>query len=72
MAYCLPVERANKFIAGLKDGSINPGNLAEMSSADRRAFFQTVLQRLFLQFVLLLEKFGMCLLTSIHIGHRVN
>lgn len=41
--YCLPANLANKFIAGLKDGSINPSNLAEMSSSERRAFFQTLM-----------------------------
>ncbi len=39
--YCLPSNLANKFLQGLKDGSINPGNLAEMSSEGRRTFFQT-------------------------------
>lgn len=43
MAYCLPKHLANKFIDGLKDGSVNPGKLAEMSSPDRRAFFQTMM-----------------------------
>ena len=41
--YCLPTHLADKFIDGLKDGSINPGNLAEMSSPERRAFFQTLM-----------------------------
>jgi len=43
MAYCLPKHLSNKFIEGLKDGSINPGKLAEMSSSDRRAFFKTIM-----------------------------
>jgi len=41
--YCLPKHLANKFIKGLKDGSINPGKLSEMSSPERRAFFQTMM-----------------------------
>lgn len=43
MAYCLPANLANKFIEGLKNGSVNPGNLSEMSSPERRAFFQTIM-----------------------------
>jgi len=39
--YCLPSNLANKFIEKLKDGSIDPANLAEMSSEGRRTFFQT-------------------------------
>ncbi|MFH1563932.1 MAG: hypothetical protein ABIF11_11050, partial [Nitrospirota bacterium] len=39
--YCLPVHLANKFIEKLKDGSIEPAKLAEMSSEGRRTFFQT-------------------------------
>jgi len=39
--YCLPANLANKFIEKLKDGSIDPANLAEMSSEGRRVFFQT-------------------------------
>ena len=39
--YCLPKHLANKFIDGLKDGSISPSTLSEMSSQERRVFFQT-------------------------------
>ena len=39
--YCLPQRLANKFIEKLKDGSINPAKLAEMSSEGRRTLFQT-------------------------------
>jgi len=39
--YCLPSNLANKFIEKLKDGSIDPANLADMSSEGRRVFFQT-------------------------------
>jgi len=39
--YCLPANLANKFIEKLKDGSIDPAKLAEMSSEGRRTFFQT-------------------------------
>ncbi len=39
--YCLPRNLANTFIGKLKDGSINPVKLAEMSSEQRRTFFQT-------------------------------
>jgi len=39
--YCLPANLANMFIGKLKDGSINPAKLTEMSSEGRRTFFQT-------------------------------
>jgi len=39
--YCLPKPLANKFIERLKDGSISPSTLSEMSSQERRVFFQT-------------------------------
>ena len=32
MAYCLPKPLADKFIAGLRDGMINPADLANMTS----------------------------------------
>lgn len=37
MAWCLPPEFVDKFLGGLKDGSIDPIKLADMSSEDRRA-----------------------------------
>lgn len=40
MSYCLPPDKQSKFIQALKDGAIDPGELANMSSADRRAFFE--------------------------------
>ena len=44
--YCLPKDRADLFISKLKDGSINPVKLAEMSSEGRRTFFQTFMGEL--------------------------
>lgn len=43
MAYCLPVTLANKFITGLKDGSINPAKLAGMSSEARNTLFKGII-----------------------------
>lgn len=37
-AFCLVKEQADKFRRGLKDGSISPAKLADMSSADRREY----------------------------------
>lgn len=42
MAYCLPPELGEKFKAAIKDGTINPDKLSEMSSEDRRNFFSSV------------------------------
>jgi hypothetical protein len=39
MAFCLIPKEADKFIEKLKDGSINPEKLVDMTSAERRAFF---------------------------------
>lgn len=39
MAFCLPKEEANKFKQALLNGDIVPEKLAEMSSAERRTFF---------------------------------
>lgn len=36
--FCLPLEKTKKFIESLKKGEIDPGKLAELSSAERRAF----------------------------------
>jgi len=41
--YCLPKPLANKFIEGLKNGSIDPAKLSEMSSEGRRTFFQEIM-----------------------------
>lgn len=38
MTWCLIKEYADKFRAALKDGTINPTKMAEMSSAERREF----------------------------------
>lgn len=40
MAYCLPKNLADKFVEGLRNGTINPNNLSVMTSEARRAFFQ--------------------------------
>lgn len=42
MAFCLPKEFASKFIAALKDGTIDPAKLINMTSAERRAFFEPI------------------------------
>jgi len=39
MGFCLPVKQANKVIAALKDGTIDPDKLSAMTSAQRRKFF---------------------------------
>lgn len=38
MSFCLPKEQVDKFVKALTSGEINPANLAEMSSLDRRNF----------------------------------
>src|SRR3990167_1508854 len=40
MAFCLPIEKTKKFIKALGEGKIEPTKLAEMSSAERRTFFE--------------------------------
>ena len=42
MAYCLPRPNASKFLEALKDGTIDPGKLAAMTSEDRAAFFAKI------------------------------
>lgn len=42
MGYCLPKQLADKFIQSLKDGSIDPGKLSQMSSAERNDFFSKI------------------------------
>lgn len=42
MGFCLPKEFANKFLAALKDGTIDPAKLIDMSSEERRAFFKDI------------------------------
>jgi len=37
MAFCLPPALADKFLAAIRDGTLDPNKLADMSSADRRA-----------------------------------
>src|SRR6185436_3653443 len=41
-AYCLPRKYASAFTKALQDGTINPGALADMSSAERRKFFEPI------------------------------
>lgn len=43
MGFCLPLEKANKFIEALKKEEIDPGKLANMSSAERHSFFSDLL-----------------------------
>lgn len=40
---CLPKELASKFIRALREGVLNPGELANMTSAQRREFFARLL-----------------------------
>lgn len=37
-AFCLRKEFVDKFLQGLREGAIDPGKMADMSSADRRAY----------------------------------
>lgn len=37
MAFCLPPAFADKFMAAVRDGTLDPNKLADLSSADRRA-----------------------------------
>lgn len=39
---CLPKEASRKMLEKLKDGTIDPGKLAAMASAERRAFFSDI------------------------------
>ena len=39
-AFCLIKESADKFLAKLKSGEINPENMNSMSSEERRKFFE--------------------------------
>lgn len=39
MSFCLPVEKAKKFIEALKNGEVDPGKLASMTSEERHEFF---------------------------------
>lgn len=42
MAFCLPKEFSDKFREALRNGEIIPDKLAEMASAERRAFFERI------------------------------
>lgn len=42
MSFCLPKEQTQKFIQALKEGVIDPGKLATMTSAERRVFFEKI------------------------------
>lgn len=42
MSFCLPKEFANKFLDALKEGKINPEELAQMSSEERRNFLEPI------------------------------
>lgn len=41
--YCLPPELANAFLGKLKDGTLTPGKLMDMSSAERRKAFGDII-----------------------------
>lgn len=43
MAFCLIRSDVRKFIAALKDGTINPEKMIDMSSEERRAFFADII-----------------------------
>lgn len=42
MSWCLPPRFANQFLDAIKDGSIDPGKLVDMTSAERRTFFSDI------------------------------
>lgn len=42
MSFCLPKEFASKFLTALKDGTIKPEKLINMSSEERRSFFEDI------------------------------
>lgn len=42
MSFCLPAEQSQKFLQSLKDGTIDPDKLIDMSSAERRTFFEDI------------------------------
>ena len=42
MAFCLPKESAKKFLEAIRNGKIIPEKLFDMSSAERRAFFEEI------------------------------
>lgn len=42
MGFCLPKEFANKFLESLKDGTIDPAKLIDMSSAERVKFLEPI------------------------------
>ena len=42
MAFCLPKFESEKFIAALRGGKIVPEKLMDMSSAERRTYFETI------------------------------
>lgn len=42
MSFCLPIDKATRFIEALKNGEIDPGKLADMNSEERRTFFKDI------------------------------
>jgi hypothetical protein len=42
MSFCLPKELTQKFLSAIKDGTIDPAKLSELSSADRHAAFAKI------------------------------
>jgi hypothetical protein len=42
MGFCLPKFESEKFLTALKSGKIQPSKLAEMTSAERRTFFEEI------------------------------
>lgn len=43
MSFCLPKQFTDKFIQALKDGKIVPEKLADMSSSERRTYFESII-----------------------------
>lgn len=43
MGFCLPTKLADKFIEALKKGKLDPAKLADMSSAERRGYLETLI-----------------------------
>ena len=42
MAWCLPPELTSKFLGALKDGTITPEKMIDMTSAERHALFSDI------------------------------
>jgi hypothetical protein len=41
--FCLPTKLADKFIIALKEGKLDPSKLSDLTSADRRSYFESLI-----------------------------